>query len=270
MILLCCSYAREWHEKLRELRESRAGLSLTVKTGPRSPERRNSERPEITIKPAFKLLREDQQIPLKVDPSGALNLSTGSPSPELSSPKSSTSPDTSQRISPSRSPQGYRPPSYTSVELCVVCGDRASGNSNPQPPHHHRLGLLYSRRLPLLIKANTTRSFVSSRYTDPHCLRCQSASLCEKLPRGGSSLSYPKLHGPHLDPGPPHQHLCQGQSWEKLRGSALRACSVSCDLPPWPTQGQQEPTTEPSTNPRKDPESVFQKSKVDGSSVDQL
>jgi hypothetical protein len=121
------NYAREWHEKLRELRESRAGLSLTVKTGPRSPERRNSERPEITIKPAFKLLREDQHIPLKVDPSGALNLSTGSPSPELSSPKSSTSPDTSQRISPSRSPQGYRPPSYTSVELCVVCGDRASG-----------------------------------------------------------------------------------------------------------------------------------------------
>ena len=155
-MILCCSYAREWHEKLRELRESRAGLSLTVKTGPRSPERRNSERPEITIKPAFKLLREDQQIPLKVDPSGALNLSTGSPSPELSSPKSSTSPDTSQRISPSRSPQGYRPPSYTSVELCVVCGDRASGNST-QPPHHHRLGLLYRQRLPLLIKANTTR-----------------------------------------------------------------------------------------------------------------
>ena len=131
LMILCCSYAREWHEKLRELRESRAGLSLTVKTGPRSPERRNSERPEITIKPAFKLLREDQQTPLKVDPSGALNLSTGSPSPELSSPKSSPSPDTSQRISPSRSPQGYRPPSYTSVELCVVCGDRASGNSNP-------------------------------------------------------------------------------------------------------------------------------------------
>ena len=31
------SYAREWHEKLRELKESRAGLSLTVKSGPRSP-----------------------------------------------------------------------------------------------------------------------------------------------------------------------------------------------------------------------------------------
>jgi len=123
------NYAREWQEKLRELRESRAGLSLTVRPGPRSPDhhRGSLDRPEITIKPAFKLLREDQQLPLKVDPSGALNLSTGSPSPELGSPKSSTSPDTSQRISPSRSPQGYRPASYTSVELCVVCGDRASG-----------------------------------------------------------------------------------------------------------------------------------------------
>ena len=35
-----------------------------------------------------------------------------------------------------------------------------------QPPHHHRLGLLYSQRLPLLIKANTTRSFVSSRHSN--------------------------------------------------------------------------------------------------------
>ena len=136
----CFSYAREWHEKLRELRESRAGMTLTVKSGPRSPDRqrRNTgDRPEITIKPAFKLLREDHQPgPLKVDPSGALNLSTGSPSPELGSPKSS-SPDTSQRISPARSPQGYRPPSYTSVELCVVCGDRASGElALPLPPAH--------------------------------------------------------------------------------------------------------------------------------------
>ena len=138
------SYAREWHEKLRELKESRAGLSLTVKSGPRSPTRdallstaaAQSSKPEITIKPAFKLMRspphggkDAHTTPLKVDPSGALNLSTGSPSPELSSPTSATSPDTSTRISPApaRSPQGYRPPSYNSVELCVVCGDRASG-----------------------------------------------------------------------------------------------------------------------------------------------
>jgi len=130
------NYAREWHEKLRELKESR-NLSLTVKSGPRSPTRDpHSAKPEITIKPAFKLLRSPShgkldvltgQSPLKVDPSGALNLSTGSPSPELTSP---SSPDTTQqtaRISPARSPQGYRPPSYNSVELCVVCGDRASG-----------------------------------------------------------------------------------------------------------------------------------------------
>ena len=61
-------------------------------------------------------------MPLKVEPNGALNLSTGSPSPELTSPASATSPDTSTRMSPgpARSPQGYRPPSYNSVELCVV------------------------------------------------------------------------------------------------------------------------------------------------------
>jgi len=134
------NYAREWHEKLRELRQSRADLSMTVKQGPRSPIREaqglreNMSRPEITIKPAFKLMRspphiksEPQYTPLKIDPSGALNLSTGSPSPEHTSPNSATSPDTSHRISPARSPQGYRPPSYNSVELCVVCGDRASG-----------------------------------------------------------------------------------------------------------------------------------------------
>ena len=90
-------------------------------------------RPEITIKPAYKIMRSPPHIkmeahtPLNIEPSGALNLSMGSPSPEHTSPHSATSPDTSQRISPARSPQGYRPPSYNSVELCVVCGDRASG-----------------------------------------------------------------------------------------------------------------------------------------------
>ena len=155
MLIFHFSYAREWHEKLRELKESRAGLTMTVKSGPRSPgggggprEAREalppslagallaSQKPEITIKPAFKLLAQAKQepgagphLPLKVDPHGALNLSTGSPSPELTSPNSATSPDTSTRMSPgpARSPQGYRPPSYNSVELCVVCGDRASG-----------------------------------------------------------------------------------------------------------------------------------------------
>ena len=86
-----------------------------------------SIKPEITIKPASKLFKtEDYQAvkiePPNVDPSGALNLSTDSPSPPYHA--SDTSPDTSQV-----SPQGYRPPSYTSSELCVVCGDRASGTN---------------------------------------------------------------------------------------------------------------------------------------------
>ena len=70
-------------------------------------------KPEVSIKPAFKL--EDE--------SGVLNLSKGSETGWSPPP---ASPDT-MRPSPPRSPQGYRPPSYTSVEICVVCGDRASG-----------------------------------------------------------------------------------------------------------------------------------------------
>ena len=71
MLIFRFSYAREWHEKLRELKESRAGLTMTVKSGPRSPGGggprealptslagallAQSQKPEITIKPAFKL-----------------------------------------------------------------------------------------------------------------------------------------------------------------------------------------------------------------------
>ena len=68
------------------------------------------------LKPSFKL--EDE--------SGALNLSKGRGGGEDWSPPPSSSPDTS-RGSPPRSPQGYRPPTYTRLEICVVCGDRASG-----------------------------------------------------------------------------------------------------------------------------------------------
>ena len=123
------SFAREWHDRLRSLQENQAGLSLSVSTGPKFSlvEKNISTEPEQTIKPASKLFKpEDGQVvkiePLHVDPSGALNLSTDSPSPPYHA--SDTSPDTSQV-----SPQGYRPPSYTSSELCVVCGDRASGTN---------------------------------------------------------------------------------------------------------------------------------------------
>ncbi len=72
-------------------------------------------KPEVSIKPAFKL--EDE--------SGVLNLSKGSETGWSPPP---ASPDTMRPSPPrSHSPQGYRPPSYTSVEICVVCGDRASG-----------------------------------------------------------------------------------------------------------------------------------------------
>ena len=78
-------------------------------------------KPEVSIRPSFKM---ESRPPFKIesDESGALNLSKGS---EGWSPPP-VSPDT-QRPSPPRSPQGYRPPTYTSMEICVVCGDRASG-----------------------------------------------------------------------------------------------------------------------------------------------
>jgi hypothetical protein len=77
-------------------------------------------KPEVSIKPSFK--QEDE--------TGVLNLSKGSGGGGLSETGWSpppASPD-KMRPSPPRSPQGYRPPSYNSLEICVVCGDRASGN----------------------------------------------------------------------------------------------------------------------------------------------
>ena len=88
-------------------------------------------KPDVTIKPAYSSIKEE---------CGALNLSARSGSAVKSEggwspPPSSGSPGSPGRSPPPsqggykapRSPQGYRPPTYTSLEICVVCGDRASG-----------------------------------------------------------------------------------------------------------------------------------------------
>merc|ERR1719278_1955643 len=233
------NYAREWHEKLRELKESRAGLSLTVKTGPRSPERRNSERPEITIKPAFKLLREDQQTPLKVDPSGALNLSTGSPSPELSSPKSSTSPDTSQRISPSRTPQGYRPPSYTSVELCVVCGDRASGRHYGAISCEGCKGFFkrsIRKQIAPLSSGYQCRGNKDCRVDKSHRNRCQYCRLMKCLSVGIRSDS-PRVAAVQSERRPGRPSLGNSQQAKKRRSIEV---TVGCEEEATSSEGTEE------------------------------
>ncbi len=95
--------------------------------------------------------RKSSSSPIKMDSNGALNLAASSSSSGPSSPTDFsasstslvTSADTSQQQPPRRSPGGGRSPtSYPAssgtratggssfgVEICVVCGDRASGES---------------------------------------------------------------------------------------------------------------------------------------------
>ncbi|XP_023327363.1 uncharacterized protein LOC111700623 [Eurytemora carolleeae] len=135
------SYAKSWQENLKRLQ--RPEISLSIR--PPSSEFNQSLRPppcsEFSLRPppsiSLSILNSSSLCDPKLefnseikssfkleDESGALNLSKGGG--EDWSPPPSTSPDTS-RSSPPRSPQGYRPPTYTSLEICVVCGDRASG-----------------------------------------------------------------------------------------------------------------------------------------------
>ena len=110
----------------------------------RPPASASSEPPSLRPVPSEFLLRpaaadETDSLPeLSIRPSGlkveaeesggALNLSKGSEgwSPPPPAVRSASS-EGVLRPSPPRSPQGYRPPTYTSLEICVVCGDRASG-----------------------------------------------------------------------------------------------------------------------------------------------
>ena len=146
-----CSYAREWQNKLRELQTSKAAEALLA-----SKRKDSSPTPIISITPSFSNSKSPkssrtspprkQESPIKMDSNGALNLAS-SPSPTDFSPAMSSamslvaSADTSHgQVS---SPGGGRsPPNFTAgsrggngsssfgVEICVVCGDRASGKKN--------------------------------------------------------------------------------------------------------------------------------------------
>ncbi len=144
-----CSYAREWQAKLRELQETTAATNNSNKSKALAlPFRRRSPSkdlppsiatslplplalppppaPIVSITPTKKASpprgrggNNNKDSPIKMDSNGALNLAA-SPSPPP--------PDTSN--SPSRNtPPGPRPHQSFGVEMCVVCGDRASGKS---------------------------------------------------------------------------------------------------------------------------------------------
>lgn len=135
------NYAREWQAKLRELQESTNKNHKSPSATRRSPSKDSVlplpplaglTPPIVSITPSNKRssppavkVKSDSQI--KMDSNGALNLAS-TPSPPSMDLASST-PDSPSRKSPvstypgaPRAPQGG-----FGVEMCVVCGDRASG-----------------------------------------------------------------------------------------------------------------------------------------------
>jgi len=150
------SYAREWQAKLRELQESNKLNNKIVSNNPlrRSPSKDGSNfspdfsrlplppglnnhgpTPSVSITPSKRSsppfngngnqnqnrnhFVKTELSPIKMDSNGALNLvsSPSPPSMSADSPTSRTSPNLSQA----------RPQVNYGVEMCVVCGDRASG-----------------------------------------------------------------------------------------------------------------------------------------------
>ena len=76
----------------------------------------------------------DRDLSPSAEESGALNLTKGSAAagkgwspPSPPGPGTPSSGQANHHIATPKSPQGYRPASYNSSDLCVVCGDRASG-----------------------------------------------------------------------------------------------------------------------------------------------
>ena len=146
IFLQCFSYAREWQAKLRELQESTQKLSnnrrspckdlgplplpLTLTTsssnhGP-APIVSITASPKRTSPHGTKVKAE---AVIKMDSNGALNLAS-SPSPPAHVHELTSTSDSPLR----RSPNGginmsNRPTINYGVEMCVVCGDRASGKT---------------------------------------------------------------------------------------------------------------------------------------------
>ena len=147
---LFSSYAREWQAKLKELRDNKAlavsaaaallscpSVTASANTGSKRIPSPITSTPLVSITPSYTKKsnglksppRGGKQSPIKMDSSGALNLASPSPAPsDLTTTSSPSMPDTSVS---SRSPTGFVPSGRASgqfgVEICVVCGDRASG-----------------------------------------------------------------------------------------------------------------------------------------------
>ena len=156
---LFCSYAREWQAKLRELQESTQNknnskspsasrrrspskdslpnlpnltgppVSLGVLTGGGGAPPIVSITPSKRSSPPVKKSDINNCPIIKMDSNGALNLASTPSPPSSMDLASSTNPDSPSRKSPiSAYPGAPRPPQGGfGVEMCVVCGDRASG-----------------------------------------------------------------------------------------------------------------------------------------------
>ena len=151
------SYAREWQAKLRELQESNKlnkssprrspskdsisscggngtllplppGLNNHVGPTPSvsiTPSKRSSP-PGFSVKSVKSLKTE--LSPIKMDSNGALNLVSSPSPPNLMTDLTSTTADSpTSRRSPTLPQNVSRPQVNYGVEMCVVCGDRASG-----------------------------------------------------------------------------------------------------------------------------------------------
>ncbi|TRY70786.1 hypothetical protein TCAL_02845 [Tigriopus californicus] len=155
------SYAREWQAKLKELQDSSkaAAAILSSRNGgglkfpPISSPSKGfmPQAPIVSITPSFNSKHNPKkspprklESPIKMDSNGALNLvAASSPSPtDFSSGGPTTSTITAASVSLVASadtsrPGGRSPPNFGNsrssnssgfgVEVCVVCGDRASG-----------------------------------------------------------------------------------------------------------------------------------------------
>ena len=150
-LLFHFSYAREWQAKLRELQES---TKLNKNNSPRRSPSKDSNSPlplppglnihgptpSVSITPSkrssppFSIKGnpnnsvKSELSPIKMDSNGALNLVSSPSPPSLMTELTSASADSpTSRRSPTLPQNVARPQVNYGVEMCVVCGDRASG-----------------------------------------------------------------------------------------------------------------------------------------------
>ena len=130
------SYAQSWQESLKRLQANSGGgihpsTEISLMIAPPSSVKSESPPPNAGD---TRLSLGDRDLSPSAEESGALNLTKGSAAagkgwspPSPPGPGTPSSGQANHHIATPKSPQGYRPASYNSSDLCVVCGDRASG-----------------------------------------------------------------------------------------------------------------------------------------------